>query len=963
MNDGLRHTTSRLFDVFWSAGISSPLEIVEQISHLLYLRELDAVQEHWERETVRQESPQRQPVFAQDEQHLRWSRLIRLTPQRMYTSMTDEVFPWLRRHTFAGVGYSQLVKDARFTIPTPSLLARVVGLLEEALSAGDAIAGALYEHLLARVATAGPYGAFRTPLHLAALMAAMAEPGADEEVCDPTCGMGGLLAAAAQFVHRSRPDTAQQSAAEVSGRIHGFDFDTTMLRLSSMRLALQGYEGADLRYRDNLAEGAGAERERYSVVLAHPPFAGSVDYEAVAPELLAMVRTKKAELLHLAMILELLKPKGRAAVIVPAGLLFSSTPAHIELRRLLVDVHGLEAVVQLPGGTFKPYAGVSTAILFFTKNAGKADSVWFYGLTADGFSLDDRRDPLLAQDKLGLAPDSVLDAVDHTRNNLPDLMRRWRLRRSSERRRARSEQSFCVTAADIAAEDYSLSLERFRQIHEMQRAAQEGIRLGDFAEIFPGSVRKADLDEEPDVTDTDGRRRVLTPTLLTSTLPDVADLPLRADQREPRRRLRQGDIIGRDLAGIRHWTCVPSHYDGVQPGQGLIVIRLTEEPLPHEYVIAYLSSALAEQQLPKYGVIPRIKAREMADIWIPKCDGSLSEIRAALAMLDEGEREAARIQDDLHRKRMRIFESGTGSARRGRLDDAAAISSLTAQNLRRHNEPYKLFQDSYPYAVARAVRKFRHSLSLAEKHEAAIQCAESLILSLGIMALALATDRGRQDLPAITQWSQSVERGGVSLGHWVGVIRAVAEDARQHGDPAAGLVEATARKKGKKGLVADLDQLVELRNKIRHGAGPRTRAELERSLGRIEPLMLSSLSRCAFLAHTRWVHTDRLQWMPDAGKFRVSGLALMGDHPDFATVSFDTAHPLADDRLYLIPPNDEPLPLSPFCLLSDCPTCLAPELYYPDRMTSSTALLKSLDRGHEFDSDSVFKALRKWSTP
>ncbi|MEU9272689.1 hypothetical protein AB0E04_45980 [Streptomyces sp. NPDC048251] len=231
------------------------------------------------------------------------------------------------------------------------------------------------------------------------------------------------------------------------------------------------------------------------------------------------------------------------------------------------------------------------------------------------------------------------------------------------------------------------------------------------------------------------------------------------------------------------------------------------------------------------------------------------------------------------------------------------------------------------------------------------------------MALALATDRGRQDLPAIAQWSQSVERGGVSLGHWVGVVRAVADDARQHGDPAASLVEATARKKGKKGLFADLDQLVELRNKIRHGAGPRTRAELERSLGRIEPLMLSSLSGCAFLAHTRWVHTDRLQWMPDAGKFRVSGLALMGDRPDFATVSFDTAHPLADDQLYLIPPNDEPLPLSPFCLLSDCPTCLAPELYYPDRMTSSTALLKSLDRGHELDNDSVFKALREWSAP
>lgn len=957
MNDGrMRTTTARLFDAFWSAGISNPLEIVEQISHLLYLRELDCVQEHRDEGTVGE------PIFAQDEQHLRWSHLLQLTPQRMYTSIADEIFPWLRSHAFKDLTYSQHVKDARFTIPTPGLLAKVVDLLEETLSANEIDVAGLYEHLLAKAVTAGAFGVFRAPPHLVALMVAMAEPRADDEVCDPTCGMGGLLTAAAQFVDRSGRDTVQRSAVEASSRLHGFDLDSTMLRLSSMRLMLQGLEGADLRYRDNLVEGAGAEGERYSVVLAHPPFAGSIDYATVAPELLEMVRTKRSEILHLAVILRLLKPGGRAAVIVPAGLLFGLSAAHIELRRMLVDEHGLEAVVKLPSGAFKPYAGVPTAILFFIKDAGPADSVWFYDLKADGWSLDDRRAPLLAEDKLGLTPDSALDAADHTRNNLPDLMRRWRLRHSSERRRARAEQSFCVTRAEIAAENYNLTLERFRQIHGMQRAAQEGIRLGDFAEIFSGSVHNSDLGKEPDVTDTDGRRRVLTPTLLTSTLPDVADLPVRADEREPQRRLRQGDIIGRDLAGARHWTSVPSQYDGVQPGRGLIVIRLTQEVLPLEYVIAYLSTPLVEQQLPKYGTIPRIKAREMADIWIPKCDGDLSEIRASLARLQEGEREAAHIQDELRRARIRIFESGSGAARRKRLDDAAAISSLTAQNLRRHNDPYKLFQESYPYAIARAVRKFRHSLSLAEKHEAAIQCAESLILSLGIMALAVAAVRGRQDLPAIVQWSQSVERGGVSLGHWLGVVKAVAEDARQHSEPAVGLVEATARKKSGKGLVVDLDQLVTLRNKIRHGAGPRTRAELVKSLGRIEPAMLSSLSGCAFLAHTRWVHTKRLQWLPASGKFRVTGLALMGDHPDFEMVSFDTAHPLEDELLYLITPHEEPLSLSPFCLLSDCPDCLAPELYYPDRMMSSTARLKSLDRGHEQDNNSVFMALREWGT-
>ncbi|WP_158073448.1 class I SAM-dependent DNA methyltransferase [Actinophytocola xanthii] len=958
-NDGFSRTlTARLFDAFWAAGISNPVETVEQISHLLYLRELDRLQEHWDQRVAPSEMPEGGSIFAQGDQHLRWSHFLRLTPQRMYTSMADEVFPWLRSHTIAGVVYSQHVKDARFTIPTPGLLAKTVSLLEESFSAGDA--ADLYEHLLAKALTAGAMGQFLTPRHLAALMVAMAEPGPDDEVCDPTCGMGGLLSAAAQFVDRSDPNTSQRSALEVSSRLHGFDFDRTMLRLSSMRLMLQGREGADLRHRDNLVNRPGGDDERYSVVLADPPFGGNIDYKAVAPELLELVQTRNSDLLHLAAILRLLKRGGRAAVIVPAGLLFGTSAAHVELRRMLVDEHGLEAVVKLPNGAFKPYSGVSGAILFFIKDAGQADSVWFYELKADGWSLANRRAPLLAENKLGLSRDSTLDAGDHARNNLPDLLRRWRLRHSNERGRARTDQSFCVIRAEIAAENYNLTLEHFRQTHELRQVAQEGIRLGDFAETFSGAVRSSDLDKEPNSTDTDERRRVLTPTLLTSTLPDVAELPVRADARDPRHRLRQGDIVGRDLAGARHWTPIPSQYDGVQPGQGLIIIRIIQEVLPLEYLIAYLSSPLAEQQFPKYGTIPRIKAREMADIWIPKCDGDPSEIRASLARLEEGEREAAHIQDELRRARTRIFESGSGSARRIRLDDAAAISSLTAQNLRRHNDPYMLFQESYPYAVARAVRKFRHSLSLAEKHEAAIQCTEALILSLGIMALAVAADRGRQDLPPIVQWSQSVEQGGVSLGHWLAVVKAVAEDARQHGEPAVGLVEATARKKGGTGLIADLEQLVKLRNKIRHGAGPRTRAELEKSLGRVETPMLSSLSGCAFLARTRWVHTERLQWLPTSGRFRVSGLALMGDHPDFEMFTFDTSRPLANDHLYLITQHDMPLPLSPFCLLSDCPTCLAPELYYPDRMTRSTALLKSLDRGHELESEFVFTTLQEW---
>jgi hypothetical protein len=323
----------------------------------------------------------------------------------------------------------------------------------------------------------------------------------------------------------------------------------------------------------------------------------------------------------------------------------------------------------------------------------------------------------------------------------------------------------------------------------------------------------------------------------------------------------------------------------------------------------------------------------------------------------EGAEEADRIQRALGESRIRIFERGSPGERRVRLEQAADLSSLTAQNLRKQSEPYKVFQETYPYAVARAVRKFKHAPTLAETHEAALLCAESLIISLGILALSLAAFEGRQDLPAITDWMQSVQQGGVSLGHWVGVIREVGADARESGEVAAGLAEATAPMKKNKGLMANLNELVSLRNKSRHGSGPRTRAETERSLEKLDPLIFDGLSSSAFLARTRWIYMDRLRWLPDAGEYQILGLTLMGDHPDFEPVEFKSDHPLVDDSLYILTRQGEIIPLSPFCILSDCPTCLAPELYYPDRLTRSTARLKSLDRGHELDSDTVFSHL------
>jgi type I restriction enzyme M protein len=246
---------------------------------------------------------------------------------------------------------------------------------------------------------------------------------------------------------------------------HGFDFDSTMLRIGSMNMLLHGIEAPDIRYRDSLSEGAGDEEGLYSLILANPPFAGSLDYESTAQNLLRVVKTKKTELLFLALFLRLLKPGGRAAVIVPDGVLFGSSKVHKELRRMLVEEQKLDAVVKLPGGVFKPYAGVSTAILLFTKtDSGGTDHVWFYDVTADGWSLDDKRAPLLDDAKLGCFPEMPLTAAEQTRNNLPDVCARWAGRDGAERERARTQPSFCVPKADIAAEGYDLSINRYKEV-------------------------------------------------------------------------------------------------------------------------------------------------------------------------------------------------------------------------------------------------------------------------------------------------------------------------------------------------------------------------------------------------------------------------------------------------------------------------------------------------------------------
>lgn len=468
----LRSKIDRLWDAFWSGGISNPLEVIEQITYLMFIKRLDDLQTLKKNKSNRTGKPIENPVYAEDDpQELRWSVFTEMSPEDMYQVVADGVFPWLRRLGGEGSTYSNHMKDARFTIPTPNLLAKAVDALDDLpLDRGDT-KGDLYEYMLSKIATAGHNGQFRTPRHIIQLMVEMMNPGPRDEICDPACGTAGFLVAAAEYVQREHANALLEHTQQKhfhNSMFHGFDFDSTMLRIASMNMLLHGIDEPDIRYRDSLAESAADEAERYSLILANPPFAGSLDYETTAEDLLRVVKTKKTELLFPALFLRLLQPGGRAAVIVPDGVLFGSTKAHIALRKKLVEDQKLDAIVKLPSGVFKPYAGVSTAIVFFTKtNSGGTGNVWFYEVTADGFSLDDKRMPLLPEDKLGVRPPASFDEADHAKNNLPDVLARWGRRNGTEVERARTEQSFCVSKDDIAAQNYDLSLNRYKEmVHE-----------------------------------------------------------------------------------------------------------------------------------------------------------------------------------------------------------------------------------------------------------------------------------------------------------------------------------------------------------------------------------------------------------------------------------------------------------------------------------------------------------------
>ena len=456
----IRSQVDQIWNAFWSGGISNPMEVIEQLTYLLFIKRLDDLQITKEKKAHRIGQPVDSPIFTPQQRRLRWSSFKEMgDAAALYATVANEVFPFIR--TLGGTGddstYARHMKDARFTIPTPALLAKVVDMVSSIPMDDRDTKGDLYEYMLGKIASAGQNGQFRTPRHIIKLMVEMMAPTPADSICDPACGTAGFLVASAEYLlHHHQADiyaTPASTRRFNDETFHGFDFDSTMLRIGSMNMLLHGIENPRIENRDSLSESHAGVDSRFSLILANPPFAGSLDYESTAKDLLAIVKTKKTELLFLALFLRLLKNGGRAAVIVPDGVLFGSSTAHKTLRRMLVEDHKLDGIVSMPSGVFRPYAGVSTAILLFTKtSSGGTDGVWFYDMQADGYSLDDKRNPL---------PEG------HEHNNLPDILMRWQMREGGEQTRVRTEQSFVVPKADIVAHGYDLSINRYKEVvHE-----------------------------------------------------------------------------------------------------------------------------------------------------------------------------------------------------------------------------------------------------------------------------------------------------------------------------------------------------------------------------------------------------------------------------------------------------------------------------------------------------------------
>jgi len=368
----LRSKVESIWNAFWSGGIANPIEVIEQITYLLFLRRLDDLHTAEENKARRLSAPMERHIYpdgvdakGRDYDTLRWSRFKNFEAAEMYQVMGEHVFPFLRTLGGDGSTYAGHMKDARFTIPTPALLSKVVDMLDEVPMVDRDTNGDLYEYMLGKIASAGQNGQFRTPRHIIQLMVAMTAPSPKDTICDPASGTCGFLVVAGEYLRKAHPEIMRDGKLREHFHhrmFHGYDFDNTMLRIGSMNMALHGVDNPDIRYKDSLGKEHAGDEEAFSLILANPPFAGSLDYENTAKDLLDTVKTKKTELLFLALFLRLLKPGGRAAVIVPDGVLFGGSKAHKELRHLIVEGNKLDAVVSLPTRAAPNMSGSTTCV-------------------------------------------------------------------------------------------------------------------------------------------------------------------------------------------------------------------------------------------------------------------------------------------------------------------------------------------------------------------------------------------------------------------------------------------------------------------------------------------------------------------------------------------------------------------------------------------------------------------------
>ncbi len=451
-----KNQVDKIWEAFWTGGISNPLTVIEQFTFLLFLRRLDERQQLAEKKANIIGSTLTDKLYDEAHNLFRWHTFKNTDPETMFSLFTQPqpacdnltAFEHMKQlGSDAGV-FARFMKGATFMIPTPRLLDQVVQMIDKTQMDDRDTKGDLYEYLLSKIATAGTNGQFRTPRHIIKMMVDIMQPTQEDTICDPACGTAGFLVAAGEYFHANHPDWFHEQAFRNhynSAMFTGIEFDSTMLRIGAMNLQLHGIEKPNLLGRDALGEANENERDKYSLILANPPFKGSLDYDGVEGSLLKTVKTKKTELLFLALMLRMLKIGGRCAVIIPDGVLFGSSNAHKKLREEIVAKQKLEAVISMPSGVFKPYAGVSTAVLVFTKtNHGGTEHVWFYDMQADGYSLDDKRSPI-------------------KENDIPDIIQRF-LKRDEETKRSRTEQSFLVPFDEIKDNDWDLSINRYKEI-------------------------------------------------------------------------------------------------------------------------------------------------------------------------------------------------------------------------------------------------------------------------------------------------------------------------------------------------------------------------------------------------------------------------------------------------------------------------------------------------------------------